>query len=197
MTDGVRRGRRPGRPDTRAEILTAARQAFAEHGFAATTIRAIATAAGVDTALVHHYFGNKDDLFVAALALPEDPRETVLAAVEGPMDQAGERVVRAFLTMWEDPGLQPAFMAMSRRLVEPDGDSSIRDSFVPVLLDPLGERLGVDRPDLRMPLVASQVLGIVFARYVIGIEPIASMDTETLVEIYSPTVQRYLTGELP
>ena len=75
-----RRGRRPGAPDTRAAILAAARSRFAEHGYAGTTIRAVATDAGVDAALVHHYFGTKDELFLAALELPVDPRQVLASA---------------------------------------------------------------------------------------------------------------------
>ncbi len=197
MSTSNRRGRRPGRPDTRAAILAAAREAFAAAGFGGTTIRAIATDAGVDAALVHHYFGSKDDLFVAALALPVDPREVIGAAVAGPAEEAAEKLIRTFLSVWDDPELQPALLATVRRTLEPGGDTLIREGFLPVVLIPVGERLGIDRPDLRMPLVASQVIGLILARYVVRVEPIASLDRERLVAIYAPTIQRYLTGELP
>jgi len=192
-----RRGRRPGRPDTKAAILAAARESFAAAGFGGTTIRAIATEAGVDAALVHHYFGSKDDLFVAALALPVDPREVIGAAVAGPAEEAAEKLIRTFLSVWDDPGFQPALLATVRRTLEPGGDKLIREGFLPVVLIPVGEQLGLDRPELRMPLVASQVIGLILARYVVRVEPIASLDTERLVSIYAPTIQRYLTGELP
>jgi AcrR family transcriptional regulator len=197
VSGGSRRGRRPGRPDTRAEILAAARTAFAEQGFAGTTIRAIAGAAGVDTALVHHYFGNKSDLFVAALEAPVDPREVISAVVTGPPEEAGAALVRAFLSVWDDPDLQPGLLALVRRVLEPGGDRLVRDGFVPVVLVPIGEQLGLDRPALRMPLVASQVLGLILARYVVRLEPVASLPPEALVGIYGPTLQRYLTGVLP
>src|SRR6476661_8008143 len=101
-----RRGRRPGAPDTRAAILASARALFAEHGYAGTTVRAVATAAGVDGALVHHYFGTKQDLFLAALELPVDPRVVLAGAVaEGP-DTAGDQMLRVFLSVWDDPELQ-------------------------------------------------------------------------------------------
>jgi len=192
-----RRGRRPGRPDTKAAILAAAREGFAAAGFGGTTIRAIATEAGVDAALVHHYFGSKDDLFVAALALPVDPREVIGAAVAGPAEEAAEKLIRTFLSVWDDPGFQPALLATVRRILEPGGDKLIREGFLPVVLIPVGEQLGLDRPGLRMPLVASQVIGLILARYVVRVEPIASLDTERLVSIYAPTIQRYLTGDLP
>ncbi len=196
MSTSTRRGRRPGRPDTKAAILVAARERFAAAGFGGTTIRAIAVAAGVDAALVHHYFGSKEDLFVAALALPVDPRAVIGAAVAGPADEAAGKLLRAFLSVWDDPGFQPALLATVRRILEPGGDRLIREGFLPVVLLPIGEQLGIDRPDLRMPLVASQVIGLILARYVIRVEPIASLDPERLVAIYAPTIQRYLTGEL-
>ena len=196
-----RRGRRPGRPDTRAAILAAARARFASAGFGGTTIRAIAADAGVDAALVHHYFGSKDDLFVAALELPVDPRQVMAERVVGPSggdpEGAGERLLRAFLSVWDDPETQSALLALVRRVMEPGGDTLIREGFLPVVLLPLGRALGIDRPEVRMPLVASQVIGLVLARYLVSVEPIASWDHDTLVAVYAPTLQRYLSGSLP
>lgn len=197
MSTTQRRGRRPGSPDTRAAILSAARERFAGAGFAGTTIRAIASDAGVDAALVHHYFGSKDDLFMAALALPVDPRELLAAAVTGPAETAAEQLLRTFLGVWDDPDLQPGLLATVRRVLEPGGDKLIREGFLPVVIIPMGERLGIDRPELRMPLVASQVIGLILARYVLRVEPVASLDADALVGIYGPTIQRYLTGDLP
>ena len=110
----VSRGRRPGAPDTRAEVLAAARASFAEKGFRGTTIRAVAAAAGVDPALVHHYFGTKDDLFVAALQISVDPREVLAPVVAAGPDGAGERLLRTFLSVWDDPELQPGLVALAR-----------------------------------------------------------------------------------
>jgi AcrR family transcriptional regulator len=191
------RGRRPGSPDTRAAILAAARTLFADRGFAGTSLRSIASAAGVDAALVHHYFGSKDDLFVAALSLPVDPREVVAAfAAEGP-EGAGERLVRGFLSIWDDPALQVSMVAFARGLIEPSAVPFLREGFLQVVIWPLGEALGIDEPERRMPLVASQMIGIVMMRYLIAVEPLASMPTEDVVTIYAPTLQRYLTGPLP
>ena len=170
---------------------------FAAAGFGGTTIRGVAADAGVDAALVHHYFGTKDDLFVAALELPVDPRAVLAQAIVGPPPVAAGQILRTFLSVWDDPAVQPAFVALVRRVLEPGGDRLIREGFVPVVLVPLGERLGIDRPDLRMPLVASQLIGLILARYVVLLDPIASMGVERLVAIYEPTIQRYLTGALP
>jgi AcrR family transcriptional regulator len=190
------RGRRPGGPDTRAAILAAARASFADKGFAGTTIRGIASAAGVDAALVHHYFGAKDDLFVAALELPVDPRTEIAPALaEGP-DGAGERVLRVFVRIWDDPANTPAFVALARTMLDPSAGHLMRDGFLPAVLEPIGGTLGLDRPQLRMSLVASQIFGIILSRYVVGLEPIASMAAETVVATYAPVIQHYLTGDL-
>lgn len=198
MTDAApRRGRRPGAPDTRAAILAAARTLFADGGFAGTSVRSIASAAGVDASLVHHYFGSKDDLFVAALEIPVDPRERLAEVVaEGP-DGAGERLVRIFLSVWDDPDLQAPLLGLARGILEPSGQRLLSQGFLPAVLLPMGAALGVDRPEVRMPLVASQMVGLILTRYVLGVEPLASMPPEDLVAVYGPTIQRYLTGPLP
>lgn len=190
------RGRRPGAPDTRAAILGAAREAFAAKGFSGTTIRGIASAAGVDAALVHHYFRTKDDLFLAALELPVDPREVLASAVEGPLEEAGVRFLRAFLSVWDDPSHRPALLGLARGLLDPAGQQLLSGGFLPVVLLPLGTALGLDQPELRMPLVASQVIGLIIVRYLLAVEPVASMPTEQVVAAFGPTLQRYLTGDL-
>ncbi len=191
------RGRRPGAPDTRADILAAARKRFADRGFGGTSIRAVASDAGVDPALVHHYFGTKDDLFVASLQLPVDPRERLAPALVGGPDGAAERILRVFLEVWEDPENQLALMGFVRSVLDGSGDRLLREGFLPVVLVPVGDALGIDRPELRMPLVASQVMGLILVRYVLRVEPLASMNAETVVATLAPTIQRYLTGTLP
>lgn len=191
------RGRRPGASDTRAAVLAAARASFAEHGFRGTTIRAVAAAAGVDPALVHHFFGTKDDLFLAAMALPVDPREVIARVVEGPVEDAADRFLAAFLGVWEDPALQPALLAVARRMLEPGGDRLLAEGFLPVVVQPVGARLGLDRPEHRMTLVASQMIGLILLRYVLRVEPLASLPADVVRATCAPTLQRYLTGELP
>jgi AcrR family transcriptional regulator len=192
-----RRGRRPGAPDTRATILDAARTAFAEKGFSGTTIRAVAAAAGVDAALVHHYFGSKDELFLAAMELPIDPRQVIGPAMAAGADGAGERLLRAFLSMWDDPEVSPALIGVVRSALQPGGERLITEGFVPVVLLPAGEALGLDRPEVRMPLVISQAAGIILTRYLVRLEPIASMSAEQVIATYAPVIQHYLTGDLP
>jgi len=197
MSTSSRRGRRPGSPDTRAAILAVAREAFAAKGFAGTSVRGIASDAGVDAALVHHYFKTKDDLFLAALELPVDPRQVLLPALAGGVEGAAERMLRVFLSVWDDPELRLPLVGVVRGVVDSDGQRLLRDGFLPVVLEPVGAALGIDRPGLRMPLVASQVFGLILMRYVLAVEPIASMSADDVVAIYAPTIQRYLSDPLP
>ena len=154
-------------------------------------------AAGNDTSLVHHYFGSKDDLFVAALELPVDPR-VVLAPViaQGP-DGAAERILPVFLSVWDNPETRLPLLGLVRGIFDPEGRHLLRDGFLPAVLMPIGTALGVDEPERRMPLLASQLIGLIVVRYVLEVEPLASMPADDVVTIYAPAVQRYLTGPLP
>ena len=192
----ARRGRRPGAPDTRAAILGAARELFASSGYGGTSIRAVAAAAGVDAALVHHYFGTKDDLFLAALQLPIDPRSAMLPVLEGGLPGAGERLLRVFLGVWDDEQNQQPLLALVRGLAEPSGQRLVRDGVLQMVLGPVGRGLGIDDPERRMALVASQMVGVVILRYLLRAEPLASMAPDELVAAYAPTLQRYLSGPL-
>jgi AcrR family transcriptional regulator len=195
------RGRRPGGPDTRGQILASARRSFAEKGFEGTTIRAVALDAGVDPALVHHYFGAKDDLFLAALELPADPRALLPTVFEAGLDGAGERLVRLFLSVWDDPHNRLAIVAVMRTgLVQEAEDSLLRQGLLRMVQRPLRAALtGSDRSDAdrRVQLVMSQMVGLVVTRYLLVLEPLASMPAEELVAWAGPTVQRYLDGPLP
>ena len=196
VTARVSRGRRPGAPDTRAEVLAAARTSFAEKGFRGTTIRAVAASAGVDPALVHHYFGSKDDLFLAALEMPVDPR-TILAPVvaQGP-DGAGERLLRTFLSVWDEPDIQVRLLAVVRSVLGADGGRLLKDGFIPVVVGPVLAQLVRDRPDVRIPLVASQVVGLIVTRYLLALPQMAQMPAEDVVARIGPVLQHYLTGDL-
>jgi len=192
-----RRGRRPGNPETRSAILDAARSAFAAAGFAGTTIRGVAAAAGVDPALVHHYFGTKDDLFMAALDVPVDPREVLAPVVAAGPEGAGVRLLETFLAVWDDPAMQLRLLAVARSVLAPGTETLLTHGFIPVVIRPVLEKLCVDRPDERVPLVASQVIGLVVARYVLRLEPLASEPAQVVAARVGPTIQRYLTGDLP
>ena len=196
MTTRVSRGRRPGAPDTRAEVLAAARTSFAEKGFRGTTIRAVAAAAGVDPALVHHYFGSKDDLFLAALEMPVDPRALLAPVMAQGPDGAGERLLRTFLSVWDDPDIQVQLLAVVRSVLTEDGGRLLKEGFIPVVVGPVLAQLVKDRPEVRIPLVASQVVGLIVTRYLLALPPMAEMPAEDVVARIGPVLQHYLTGDL-
>ncbi|SCG63607.1 TetR/AcrR family transcriptional regulator [Micromonospora inositola] len=194
-----RTGRRPGNPDTREAILGAARAAFAERGFDGASIRAIAAAAQVDPALVHHYFGSKDQLFLAAMNAPVDPRELLPKVLAGDRDGIGERLVRMFLGVWDSPA-GTAGVALLRSAVSNEWTARLlREFLVTQVLRRVLDQLDVDPAELplRGSLVASQLIGLAMMRHVVRLEPVASAAPETLVAAVGPTVQRYLTGDLP
>ncbi|MFI7574242.1 TetR family transcriptional regulator [Micromonospora sp. NPDC049497] len=193
-----RTGRRPGNPDTREAILRAARDAFADRGYDAASIRAIAAAAGVDPALVHHYFGNKDQLFLAAMNAPLNPGELLPAVLAGDRDGIGERLARTFLGVWDSPA-GTAGVALLRSALSNEWTARLLREFITTqVLRRVLEHLDVDPAELPMrgSLVASQLMGLAMVRHVVKLEPAASADPELLVAAVAPTLQRYLTAPL-
>ncbi|MET7277915.1 TetR family transcriptional regulator [Kribbella sp. NPDC005582] len=190
-----RSGRRPGGPDTRGEILDAARKTFADKGFTATSIRAVAREAGVDAALVHHYFDSKDELFIEAMALPVDPRQIAGTVVEGPRDELGRRIATVFLGVWESPDGQQRMRAIVRSVA---GSAEVarlmREGITQLILQPVSTALDVPDAALRVSLVASQLMGLAMVRYLIELEPVASTDLQTLIDRLAPVLQHHLTG---
>ena len=193
-----RSGRRPGNQDTREAILAAARTIFAERGFDKASIRAIATAAEVDPALVHHYFGTKDKLFLASMEMPLDPGELVPKALDGPREEAGERLVRLVLTVWDSPAGKAAVALLRSAMSNEWTARLLREFIVTQVLRKAIAELGMEGDDapLRAALAATQIGGLAVVRYILKVEPIASQDPETLVRAIAPTVQRYLVGEI-
>lgn len=198
-TTGTRgRGRRPGGPDTRGQILASARRSFADKGFAGTTIRGVAAEAKVDPALVHHYFGSKDDLFLAALEIPVDPRALVPRVFEPGMEGAGERLLRLFLSVWDDPAARLPLIALVRSsFTEETPETLLQQGILRMVLQPLRAALPEAEADRRVQLVVSQMIGLVMTRYVLALEPLASQPAEDIVAWVAPTLQRYLDGPLP
>ncbi len=185
-------GRRPGAPDTRGEIVAAARQEFAAKGYDKTSLRGVARRAGVDSALVHHYFAGKEELFLVALRLPFDPRTVLPPALAGPVEGVGERLVETVLGLWDDPALRPALLSTARSaLASEDSAHLLRDGFLRLVIEQIAT-LGVDDPQRRGALAGSQLVGLLVARYVVELQPVASMPAAELVRAVGPTVQRYL-----
>ncbi len=193
----TRGGRRPGDSGTRAAILDTARVSFAESGYAGTTIRGVAGRAGVDPALVHHFFGTKDDLFLAALALPEDFMTGLPQPFEGDRATVGERMTRRYLSLWEDPVTGAALRSVVRSTFSHEAAAALLREFIgSQVLAGAAARLDVDSPELRVALAGSHLFGLAVARYVVGIEPLARAQVDALVAAVAPAVQHYLTGDL-
>lgn len=192
-----RTGRRPGNTDTRAAILDAARIRFADTGFDKTSIRAIAGDADVDPALVHHYFGTKQQLFAAVVEFPADPEATLTAVDGAPLDELGATIVRAVVGVWDSPA-GPGIVAMVRSIFG-GGETNLARSFLlQVVLERVRVRIATPTDDgrARVALAAAQMVGLLTARKIVGIEPLASMPIDEVVAAVGPSVQRYLTGEI-
>jgi AcrR family transcriptional regulator len=193
-----RPGRPPGTSDARDRILTNAREMFARNGIGNTSIRAIAAASGVDSALVHHYFGTKTQLFAAAVHIPIDPMQVIGPMREVPLEDLGLTLPLLLLPLW-DSEMGAGFIATMRSLLAGDDVSLIRSFLQEVIAVEVGSR--VDEPPgsgpIRVQFVASQLVGIVMARYILELEPFKSLPVQQIAETIAPNLQHYLTGELP
>ncbi|GAB2986495.1 TetR/AcrR family transcriptional regulator [Saccharothrix stipae] len=197
QTEPKRRGRRSGGEDTKAALLAAAREVFVERGYEGATVRSIAARAGVDAAMVNHWFGGKEGLFAkAVLQVPLDPNELIGRLLDGPDEEIGERIVRNFLGVW-DPIGGGQFAALMRSVTAHEQVAEVlREFFVHTLLKRLVTHLDVPDGELRATLLASQIFGMGMVRYVVRFEPFASADVETMVKAIAPNLQRYLTGDI-
>ncbi|WP_405162527.1 TetR family transcriptional regulator [Nocardia sp. NBC_01499] len=193
----ARSGRRPGQSGAREAILRAARDRFSEGGFDKTSIRAVAGDAGVDPALVHHYFGTKQGLFAAVVQLPVDP-EIILRTIDSaPLDRLGEAILRGVLGLWDSPA-GPGIVAMARSIIAGGENALARTFLLEVVFERVRQRIATPEDDarLRITLAASQMIGLLMARKVIELDPIATHPQEGLITAIAPTIQRYLTGEI-
>jgi AcrR family transcriptional regulator len=193
-----RSGRRRGSPDTRESILEAARQLFADKGFDATTVRAIAADAGCDPAMIHHFFGTKEELFRATLQFPIDPATEIPHVVAGGRDEVGQRLVATFVKIWDSPtgavGASLIRSAMSNEWTS----RLMREFLTTQILRRVVAEIDLDPAEapLRVSLVASQLAGLAMMRYIIKLEPLASLPSEQVVALIGPNVQHYVTGSL-
>ena len=200
----TRGGRRAGESGTRAAILESARGRFADHGYDGATIRAIAADAGVDPALVHHFYGTKERLFAAAMQLPVIPSEVLAAAFSAgtrdPAASAGELLVRTALTMWDSTELRGPFLGLLRSALTSDRAAAMfREFLAEAILRPVSQLASSADPaeaDYRAAMVASQMVGLALARYVLAFAPAAAASVDDLAATIGPTLDRYLTGDI-
>ncbi|WP_328439241.1 TetR family transcriptional regulator [Streptomyces sp. NBC_00444] len=200
MTDAT--ARRRGRPrrtesaDTRDRILNAAREEFSERGYEKTSVRAIAKAAGVDSALVHHYYGTKEQVFEAAVEVAFAPALKVRdVVVEGPLDDVGERMTRVIFGLWENPVTRAPLLAIVRSAVNTEAAAAVFRRLVSAqLMRRIAGQLDAPDAELRAELAAAQLVGVAMMRYVIKIEPVASVDVEQIITRVAPVVQGHLTN---
>jgi len=192
-----RLGRRPGESGTREAIAAAARRLFSERGYDRTTIRGIAEAADVDPALINHFFGSKQELFAAVTTFPVELADAMPRIAEGPRSRVGLRLAEFVLDALEDPETRRAITSLVRAATsEPEAARTVREIVTARVLTPIAETLAADQPKLRASLINSQMVGLVMARYILELEPLASLPREDVVEAIAPNLQRYLTGPL-
>jgi AcrR family transcriptional regulator len=184
------RGPRADGGQAREQILEAARRQFGARGYDGATMRAIAADAGVDVALVSYYYGSKSGVFVAALRLPVNPTDVIDGLLAGPREDLGERLVRRLLGVWDDPAAGAPLIGILRS-ISSQGEL-LRDFIERQILVRLARAIDAPDAELRAAAAATQVLGLVTARYALAIEPLASAGHDELAALYGPTLQRYL-----
>ncbi len=195
----TRTGRRPGNPDTRQAVLDAARATFAESGFDGASIRRIAGRAGVDPALVHHYFGTKDDLFMATVELPVNLPALLQRVGAAGLDGLGERLVTTILSVWESPAGAGLAGWLRTALADEGRARLLRQFLLASVAAPLAAAVGIPEAERerRIGLVMTQIVGLIVGRYLLALGPAAALPPAQVVASVGDTVQRYLTGPLP
>jgi AcrR family transcriptional regulator len=192
-----RTGRRPGASGASTAIILAARRRFADLGYDGATFRGIAAEAGVDPALIRHYYGTKENLFVAAMRLPFSLGDALDEALRSDPEHLGEDILRAALRVWELPQARAIALGVVRAAATQDQAARMLQQFIQqTIVRRIADSLDTPQADLRASLVASQIAGLTVTRYLLRIEPIASLTADELSTAIAPTLQRYLTGNI-
>lgn len=187
------RGRRPGAPDTREQILEVARRRFLAEGYASVTMRSIAAEAGVDAALISYFFGSKHGLFGAALALSANPAEVLASVLPGELEGLPERVLHALLATWDDPERGAPLHVMLRAAAhDPDVARLVSEMAEREIVGRIAERLGGADARQRAGMFAAQITGLIFTRYLVQLDPIATMRADELVRRMAPGLRAVL-----
>lgn len=186
-------GRRPGPTGTRDVLVTTARRMFGEAGFDKTSVRDIAAAAGVDPAMIRHYFGNKANLFRATVGWPFEPEQLRQRIVGGDPDGLAERLTRAFFELWEQPDTRAPLLAILRGAATHEESAALVRQFIEVRIYPqIADQLGGPDAELRVDMAMAQLLGIAYLRHILRIEPIASQSADALIARAVPAVRVHL-----
>lgn len=193
----LRAGRRPGRQDTRGAILAAARASFTDRGFAGTTLREIASTAGVDPALIHHYFDGKRSLFLATVALPIDPPALLAAVAAGDRSTLGPRLVATVLQIWDSEHRAGLVAALRTALADPAMTRALREFLSEEVIGQVLGDLASDPSESRRRagLMAGSILGVLVGRYLLELPALADQSSEEVVAAVGPVLQRYVDGD--
>ena len=190
----ARTGRPRGKTDTRNVILTAARRMFADAGFDRTSVRDVAAAAGVDPAMIRHYFGNKAELFRATMGWPFEPADIAARITGGDRVEMGERLTRVFFEAWERPDSRAPLLAILRGAATHEGSANLVRQFIQgQVYSHIAAALDQQDAELRIDLAMSQLLGIAYLRHILAVEPVASTPVEDLIKRVAPVITQHLT----
>ena len=188
-----RTGRRPGVPETREDILVAARRAFGERGYEATSLRSIADRVHVDPALLVHYFGSKDGLFLAALEVTVGPSALFSGLSAADVREAAELIVARYLMVLDHEETRDVVLALVRSAVSSERAATmLREFLVGEMLICLGTL--IDQPDrrLRASLVVAQLIGIALLRHVAKLDAVVGASNDEIVSLVAPVIEGYL-----
>jgi AcrR family transcriptional regulator len=191
-----RTGRRSGTSQTREAIAVAARELFAELGYEGATFRRIAAAAGVDPALVVHFYGSKEELFSEVMDLPPDLADALVRIAEIPREGVGRCLAELVVAAMENPATRPVLLGRIRSASSHPGAAALVRETVTRDLRRLAGAITDDRPEVRAVLCGAHIVGIALARYVVLVEPLASLPPGDVIDLMAPTFQRYLTEPL-
>jgi AcrR family transcriptional regulator len=185
------KGRRPGKPDTKLEVLSAARIEFAKSGYDGATIRSIACGANVDPALVMHYFGTKEQLFAASLDLPVNPATIIRQIFEENRTGTGEAVVRTLLTVWDADSGSQLIVALRSATAVGSVHAMVREFIHQSILSALADSIEGEDAALRASLIASQIIGLLLGRYVLQFPELTTASVDELARTIGPGLDRY------
>jgi AcrR family transcriptional regulator len=190
----ARIGRPRGKTDTRNVILAAARHLFADAGYDKTSVRDVATAAGVDPAMIRHYFGNKAELFRATMGWPFEPAEIAARVTGGGRGEIGARLTRVFFEAWEQPNSRAPLLAILRGAATHDESANLVRQFIQgQVYSQIATAIAEPDAELRIDLAMAQLLGIAYLRHILRVEPVASTPVEDLIQRVAPAITRHLT----